>query len=74
MKNFKEYISEDFDEYLNMPHTKKYKASVIVTDKEGKEHSFPIGSDDNIRMAAHKTVKGLSDKGYKLKDVKYEME
>ena len=56
-----------------MPHKKKYKANVIMTDSEGKEHTFPIGSDDNIRSAAHKTVKGLSSKGFKLKDVNYEM-
>ena len=73
MKNFKEYIIENYDVYLDMPHKKKYKANVIMTDGEGKEHTFSIGSDDNIRSAAHKTVKGLSSKGFKLKDVNYEM-
>ena len=72
MKRFKNYISENYDVYLDMPHTKKFRALVKMTDKEGKEHSFPIGSDDNIREAAHKTVKGLSEKGMKLKDVEYE--
>ena len=43
-----------------------------MTDTEGKDQNFPIGTDDNIREAAHKTVKGLSQKGYKLKNVEYE--
>ena len=72
MKNFKEYISENYDVYLDMPHTKKYRAIVTMTDTEGKDQNFPIGTDDNIREAAHKTVKGLSQKGYKLKNVEYE--
>jgi hypothetical protein len=71
MKNFKNYITENYDVYLDMPHTKKFKATVIMTDADGKEHTFPIGSDDNIRSAAHKTVKGLAEKGLKLKDVEY---
>ena len=73
MKKFKEFFKEEYDVYLDMPHTKKYKANVIMTDEEGKEHTFSIGTDDNIRSAAHKTVKGLSSKGFKLKDVNYEM-
>lgn len=73
MKKFKNYIQENYDVYLDMPHTKKYRANIIMTDAEGKEHNFPIGSDDeSIRTAAHKTVKGLSAKGFKLKDVEYE--
>jgi hypothetical protein len=72
MKNFKNYIKENYDVYLDMPHTKKFRALVKMTDKEGKEHNFPIGSDDNVRSAAHKVVKGLSEKGFKLKDVEYE--
>ena len=72
MKNFKDYITEDYDVYLDMPHEKKFRAKVIMTDEHGKEHTFPIGSDDNVRSAAHKVVKGLSEKGFKLKDVEYE--
>lgn len=73
MKKFKEYLKENYDVYLDMPHTKKYRANIIMTDGEGKEHNFAIGSDEeSIRSAAHKTVKGLSQKGFKLKDVKYE--
>lgn len=72
MKNFKDYIKENYDVYLDSPHTKKFRALVKMTDKEGKEHNFPIGSDDNVREAAHKTIKGLSSKGFKLKDVEYE--
>jgi hypothetical protein len=72
MKNFKSYISENYDVYLDMPHNKKFRALVKMTDKEGKEHNFPIGSDDNVRSAAHKVIKGLTDKGFKLKDVEYE--
>jgi hypothetical protein len=71
MKSFKEFLSENYDVYLDMPHTKKFKATVKMLTPEGKEESFPIGTDDNIRQAAHKTVKGLTDKGYKLKDVEY---
>ena len=73
MKSFKEFFKEEYDVYLDMPHTKKYKANVVMTDENGKEHTFSIGTDDNIRSAAHKTVKGLSSKGFKLKDVNYEM-
>ena len=69
----KKDLKEEYDVYLDMPHTKKYKANVIMTDENGKEHTFSIGTDDNIRSAAHKTVKGLSSKGFKLKDVNYEM-
>lgn len=73
MKKFKDFINEYYDVYLDMPHTKKYRANIIMTDSEGKEHNFPIGSDEeSIRTAAHKTVKGLSEKGFKLKDVQYE--
>lgn len=72
MKTFKNYISENYDVYLDMPQTKKFKAVVKMTDKDGKEHNFPIGADDNVRSAAHKVVKGLSEKGFKLKDVEYE--
>lgn len=73
MKKFKEYISENYDVYLDMPHEKKFRAMVIMTDENGKEHNFPIGSDnDSIRTAAHKVVKGLSEKGLKLKNVEYE--
>jgi hypothetical protein len=73
MKKFKDFIQENYDVYLDTPHTKKYKANIIMTDKEGKEHHFPIGSnEESIRTAAHKTVKGLSSKGFKLKDVQYE--
>ena len=71
MKTFRDYISENYDVYLDMPDKKKYRATVIMTDADGKEHNFPIGTDDNIRSAAHKTVKGLSEKGLKLKDVEY---
>lgn len=71
MKKFKDYISENYDVYLDMPHTKKFKATVKMINSEGKEEHFPIGSDENIREAAHKTVKGLTDRGYKLKDVEY---
>ena len=73
MKRFKEFLEEEHEAYLDMPHTKKYKAKVIVTDEQGKEHTFPIGSDNNIRSAAHKTIKGLTQKGFKLKDVEYEI-
>ena len=72
MKNFKQYISENFDEYLNMPHEKKFRALVIMTDESGKEHNFPIGSNNNVRSAAHEVVKELSEKGFQLKDVEYE--
>lgn len=71
MKNFREYITEDYDVYLDMPHKRKFQANVIMTDGDGKEHIFPIGADDNVRSAAHKVVKGLSEKGFKLKDVDY---
>jgi hypothetical protein len=72
MKSFKSYISENYDVYLDMPHTKKFRALITMVDNEGKEHNFPIGSDDNVREAAHKTIKGLTDKGLKLKGVDYE--
>lgn len=71
MKKFKDYITENYDVYLDMPQKKKFQATVIMTDANGEEHSFPIGSDDNVRSAAHKVVQGLSKKGLKLKDVKY---
>jgi hypothetical protein len=64
MKNFLKFLNEE---------NTVFKAHVIVTDKEGKEHTFPIASEDNIRNEAHKTVQDLTSKGYKLKDVKYEM-
>ena len=64
MKNFLKFLKEE---------SKVFKANVIVTDKEGKEHNFPISSEDNIRNEAHKTVQSLTSKGYKLKDVKYEI-
>jgi hypothetical protein len=72
MKSFKQYITENYDVYLDMPDTKKFRALITMVDKDGKEHNFPIGSDDNVREAAHKTIKGLSDKGFTLKDVEYE--
>jgi hypothetical protein len=68
MKSFKK-----FREYLKEEHKEVWRANVIVTDKEGKEHTFPIESRENIRSQAHKTVQELTSKGYKLKDVKYEM-
>lgn len=71
MKKFKDYISENYDVYLDMPDTKKYKATVTMLNSEGKEENFPIGADDNIRAAAHKTVTGLKQKGYTLKNVEY---
>lgn len=71
MKKFKDYISENYDVYLDMPDKKKFQATVIMTDGDGNEHTFPIGSDDNVRSAAHMVVKGLSEKGLKLKDIDY---
>jgi hypothetical protein len=73
MKNFKEFINENYEAYLDMPHTKKFQAEVIVTDKDGKEHTFPIGSDDNIRAGAHLVVAALKQKGFTLKDMKYKV-
>lgn len=70
-KEAEQEIHENYDVYLDMPHTKKFKATVKMINSEGKEEHFPIGSDENIREAAHKTVKGLTDRGYKLKDVDY---
>lgn len=63
MKNFLKFLNEE---------DKTFKANVIVTDKDGNEHTFPIQSKDNVRKEAHKTVQELTSKGYKLKDVKYE--
>lgn len=71
MKSFSEFITENYDVYLDMPHTKKFRALITMVDKDGKEHNFPIGSDDNVRNAAHETIKGLSDKGFTLKNVDY---
>jgi hypothetical protein len=71
MKNFKNYFQENYDVYLDMPHSKKYKATIKMISQDGAEKNFSIGTDDNIREAAHKTVKGLISKGYKLKDVEY---
>jgi hypothetical protein len=70
-KEAESHMNENYDVYLDMPSTKKFKATVKVINKMGKEEHFPIGTDDNIRKAAHETVKGLTDKGYKLKDVEY---
>lgn len=76
MKSFKNYITENYDVYLDMPgeKPKKFRATVIMVDGDGKEHKFPISSDDNVRSAAHKVVEGIksSKKGWKLKEVKYE--
>jgi len=73
MKTFKEYISENYDVYLDMPgkEPKKFRATVIMIGPDGKEQNFPISADDNVRSAAHKVVKGLSEQGLKLKDVEY---
>lgn len=71
MKKFKDYLRENYDVYLDMPHTKKFRATVKMKDGDGKVHEFPIGSDDNIRKAAHETVTGLTKKGFKLEDVDY---
>lgn len=76
MKKFKEYISENYDVYLDKPDTKKFQATVVITDADGNDHSFPIGSDDNVRSAAHMVVAGLTKKmkGSRLKTVDYKKE
>ena len=42
MQSFKKFLSENYDVYLDMPHTKKFKATVKMLTPEGKEEQTDI--------------------------------
>ena len=63
MKKFKQFLMEE--------HKEVFKAVIITTDADGKQHETPVESSDSIREKVHSTVKDMTGKGHKLVKVDY---
>lgn len=64
MKSFKKFLAEE--------HKEVFKAVIHTIDSDGKEHSTPVESPDNIREKVHSTVSKMTGQGHKLKKVDYQ--